>query len=333
MPYGSYTFRCVQVSSRHRPGLFVASCRMETATFGVLGDSIRVESNDGRLPSLASRLWDRSVEDPAAGRPLTLRVAVRPGGGAGQVPDRQIAWELGETEYVASIPDLLVMRIDLAGARVEAEVTAGLLESDPSFVTRTLLEAPVAVLLCRRGYTVLHAGAVVGRRGAVVLRGAGGAGKSTLVAAAWQRGLGVLADESLLVSRGNADLLVASVRELTLLPDAERLLGLEGVTGEAFAGGEAKRRIDLFGGSEPARRLARRAATLLLGRRAPGPARLVNLEKGEFLAAFREGEIPQERQGGDPGAVAEAWAGRDSWRLDGAVDLAGAVAILERLAG
>jgi hypothetical protein len=311
----------------------VASCRMETASFGVPGDSIRLESNDGRVLSLAEKLWVRSVGETPAGGAMILGVAVRPGGGAGAVPDRQLAWELGEREYVASIPGLLVMRIALASARVEAEVTSGLLEADPSFVARTLLEAPVAVLLCRRGYTVLHAGAVVGRRGAVVLRGAGGAGKSTLVAAAWRAGLGVLADESLLVSRGDDGLLVASVRELTLLPDAERLLGLESATEEAFAGGETKRRIDLFEGSAPNRRVARRAATLLLGPRAPGPARLVTLGEGEFLAAFREGEIPQERQGGNPDAVAESWAGRDSWRLDGAVDLAGAVALLESLSG
>ena len=38
------------------------------------------------------------------------------------------------------------------------------------------------------------------------------------------------------------------------------------------------------------------------------------------------------RLGGDPDAVARAWAGRRSFRLDGAADLAGAVAILRELA-
>ena len=151
------------------------------------------------------------------------------------------------------------------------------------------------------------------------------------MAAAWRAGFGVLADESILVSREDASLLAASVRELTLLPDAERLLGLESATEEAFAGGEAKRRIDLFPGSSPGQRVARRVATLLLGARSPGPARLVPLGIEEFLAAFREGEIPQERLGGDPDAVAEAWAAGESWRLDGAVDLEGAVSILGRL--
>jgi hypothetical protein len=304
---------------------------MATASFAVPGDSILLESNDERLLRLAEKLWERTGAESTNRPAIDLRVTVRPGGAAGPVPEKHLVWEVGAREYVASIPGLLAMKVDVAIARVDAEVTVGLLEGAPSFVARTLLEAPVAVLLCRRGFTVLHAGAVVGERGAVVLRGAGGAGKSTLVAAAWRAGFGVLADESILVSRVDAGLLAASVRELTLLPDAERLLGLESATREAFAGGEAKRRIDLFAGSSPGQRVARRVATLLLGARSPGPARLVPLGVEEFLAAFREGEIPQERLGGDPDAVAEAWAARESWRLDGAIDLEGAVSILGRL--
>jgi hypothetical protein len=142
----------------------------------------------------------------------------------------------------------------------------------------------------------------------------------------------VLADESLLVAREDFGQLAASVRDLTLLPDAERLLGLAAVAENAFTGGEAKRRIDLFRDSTPEKRVARRAATLLLGPRFPGPARLVPLGREEFRTAFREGEIPQERLGGNPDAVAEAWAEEGSWRLDGAGDLAGAVSILRRLA-
>jgi hypothetical protein len=311
-------------------GFPMASCLMVAALFAVPGDSIRLESNDGRVLRLAEKLWERPDAASKNGA-IDLRITVRSGGVPGPVPEKHLAWELGESEYVASIKGLLVMRIDLATARVRAEITSGLLEEAPSFVARTLLEAPVAVLLCRRGFTVLHAGAVVGPRGAVVLRGAGGAGKSTLVAAGWRAGFGVLADESILVSREDPGLLASSVRELTLLPDSERLLGLEGASEETFAGGEAKRRVDLFPCSSPGQRVARRVATLLLGNRSPGPARLVPLGTAEFRDAFREGEIPQERLGGDPDAVAEAWAAMDSWRLDGSVDLDGAVSILGRL--
>lgn len=304
---------------------------METALFALPGGAIRLGSNDARVFGLADRLWERGSPEARGGRPIELQVTVSPGGAGGPIPEGKLAWVIGGDEYAASVDDLLALRIDLPGSRVNAEIAEGLLEAEPSFAARTLLEAPVAVLLCRRGFTALHAGAVVGPGGAVVLRGAGGAGKSTLVAAAWRDGLGVLADESVLVAPEDPELLVASVRELTLLPDAERLLGLEGATAATFAGGEVKRRIDLFPGSTPALRVARRKATLLLGPRAPGPARLVPLRREEFLAAFREGEIPQERLGGDPDAVAEAWAEKSSWRLDGAEDLEGAVAILRGL--
>jgi hypothetical protein len=300
--------------------------------YAVPGDAIRLESNDQRVFRLAEKLWEHSPTMHPGRRPMEIRVAVRPGPAAGPVPERDLAWEQGEKGYVASVSNMLVARIDVGSSRVDAEVTGGLLDEAPSFAARALLEATSAVLLCHRGFAALHAGAVVGLRGAVVLRGAAGAGKSTLVAAAWRAGLGVLADESLLVSRDDPGQLAASVRDLTVLADAERLLGLERVTEEAFTGGEAKRRVDLFRDSTPQMRVARRVATLLLGARSPGPARLVPLGRKEFLEAFREGEIPQEHLGGGPGAVAEAWAEKESWRLDGAIDLDGAVSILRGLA-
>jgi hypothetical protein len=305
---------------------------MATGCFAPPGDEIRLESNDERVLCLAEKLWDRSRAERPVGSGIDFRVIVRPGGPVGPAPEKRLVWQHGADEYTASVEGFLETRIGLRTGRVDALVTSGLLDEAPSFAARTLLEAPAAVLLSRRGFTVLHAGAVVGSGGAVVLRGASGAGKSTLVAAAWRAGFGILADESLLVSRENADFLAASVRDLTLLPDAERLLGLDGATEDAFTGREDKRRVDLFRDSTPGRRVARRAATLLLGPRSPGPARLVILGGEEFVAAFRSGEIPQERFGGDPDAVAEAWAGQRSWQLDGADDIAGAVAILGGLA-
>ena len=310
----------------------VSSCAMATGSFGVPGDAIRLESNDDRVFRLARKLWDPIPVETRERRAIWVRVAVRPGIPSVPHPERRLAWESAETEYAASVSGVLRVRVDVGAARVDAEVAGGLVDDDPSFAARALLEAPAAILLCHRGYAALHAGAVVGPRGAVVLRGAAGSGKSTLVAAAWRAGLGVLGDESLLVSREDADLLAASVRDLTLLPDAERLLGLEGETEEAFAGGEPKRRVDLFHGATPGQRVSRRAATILLGPRTPGPARLVSLGREEFREAFRDGEIPQETMGGDSTAVVEAWAGRESWRLDGAEDLAGALSILRGLA-
>ncbi len=294
-------------------------------------DGLVLDADDERLVELADRLWARGAGTPWRGRPIGFRLAVRPGPSPPPVAERELVWEHGERVYTATIPGLLRTRIDLGDGTVEGEVSDGLLRDAPSLAARFLLEAPAAVLLSRRAFTVLHAGAVVGPGGAVVLRGAAGAGKSTLTAAAWKSGLGVLADESLLVARDDADDLVACVRDLTVRPDAAELLSIIPVTEVTFSGGEVKRRVDLLRDSTPGARRARRVATLLLGAREPGPARCVALAKPAFLAAFRAGEIPQERAGGEPDAVAERWSDGRSFRLDGAVDLAGAVALLRSL--
>jgi hypothetical protein len=265
--------------------------------------------------------------------------------------ERALRWTHGDKEYRCEIPGLLEVRIDLQRFRVESSISLHFLGNPrwfplsssspslpsspssssffPSLLSRYLLEAPAAVLLGRRAWQVLHAGAVVGPGGAVVIRGGEGAGKSTLVAAAFRDGLGVLADESLLVARQDPDDLAAAVRDLTLLPDAARLLGLEGITCPAFSGGEEKRRVDLFSVSRPANRRAHRVATVLLGPRSPGPARLVPLAPDAFREEFRRGEIPQERIAGDPDAVARAW--KSGFRLDGAADLCAATQILRSL--
>ena len=255
--------------------------------------------------------------------------------------EEKLRWVHEPAEFRCEVPGALEVKIDIARARVDARIAASLSlplsQKSPSslsssfryFLARTLLEAPVAVLLARRGWRALHAGAVKGPRGAVVVRGGAGAGKSTLVAAAHAAGLDVLGDESLLVSRADPDDLASSVRDLTLREDSAALLGLLSRTEPAFSGGEEKRRIDLFAVSRPEARAARRAATLLLGPRVPGPARLVPLSPSEFLEEFAKGKIPQEHVDGGASAVARAWADAGGTRLDGASDLRGAVALLK----
>jgi len=180
---------------------------------------------------------------------------------------------------------------------------------------------------------VTHAGAVVGPAGAVVIRGRSGAGKSTLVAAAYCAGFGVLGDESILVARDDLDEVAAAVRDLTVLPDVARLLGIEAVTEPTAVGGRGKRRVDLFSTSTPAARRARRVTTVLLGDRERRPARLVLLPASQFVELFRTGEISQERWAGDPDLLAQQWGERGGYRLDGAADLRGALRLLRQLTG
>lgn len=342
--------------------------RAKTRAYAPPGDAVRLTSDEPLVFELADRLWNpapahrgdsirmeilHARHSPRMGREEEeedfLEGAWEEDAGATGSPrgvddsscslEENLRWVHEAHQFRCEVPGALAVTIDFASTSVAARLAPSLSlllsknssSSLLSFLARTLLEAPTAVLLGRRGWQVLHAGAVVGPRGAAVLRGPSGAGKSTLVAASRLAGLGVLGDESLFVSRTDPDVLAASVRDLALREDSARLLGILHATGPAFSGREAKRRVDLFNGSAPHDRTAGRAAVVLLGRRDPGPARLTPLSGAAFLEAFRAGEIPQERFPGEPDAVARAWATRGGWLLEGACDLRGAVELLKRL--
>ncbi len=279
-------------------------------------DAIRLRTDDPRIVSLADRLWDRALDGAPRDRPertpIALTIDVSP----------------AEAGTPLRVGEQLWARIDCARGTLDARVASALVAERPSLVARLLLETPTGALLARRAYGVVHAGAVVGTAGAVVIRGAPGAGKSTLVAALHRAGLGVLGDETVLVARHDPDELLAAVRDVTLLPSAARLLDLEDAVTATGHGTEEKYRLDLFASSAPAARRARRAAAVLLGPRNGGPARLEPLAPSEFLEEFRHGEIQQERWSGTPQHIAAHWSQRNAYRLSGAANLGGAVSLL-----
>jgi hypothetical protein len=289
------------------------------------------------LFSLADRLWTRAARDahiehriPAA---LSLTIEVHSTPDAHRLAPVEERWIVEPTQVEVSVGSELHARIDRPAGRMVARVSDRFVTDRPSFVARLLLETAVAVMLTHRAYAVLHAGAVVGPAGAVVVRGAAGAGKSTLIAAAYRGGFGTLGDETILAARDDPDDLLAAVREVTLVPDAARLLGLSHVLAPVRAGPnrELKERLDLLDESSPGRRHARRAATIVLGPRNAPVARLEPLSPDEFLRAFGQGDIVQERWSGTPPAIAAAWAERDVYRLSGTRDLTGALALLRNL--
>lgn len=305
--------------------------RPDPAVFQIARLRLELFASHSGLLDIASRLWCRAPHSRQEPSPIRFELEVVEGLEPEPIPERTLVWRLASDEYQAEIPGQLSIRIQLPPARVSGSVNRGLLERFPSTVARTLFEAPLAALLGYRLFQPLHAGAVVGPRGAVVIRGGSGAGKSTLVAAAWKEGLSVLGDESLLARRDDPDDLLATVRDLTILSDSARLLGLMSDTEPAFSGGEEKRRIDLYPESSPADRSARRCATLLIGARNPGPARTVRLSPEEFANEFAQGEIPQERMTGDPDPIARSWGKTGGFRLDGTEDIAGAVRLIREL--
>jgi hypothetical protein len=298
------------------------------------GDAIRVVTNDRRVLALADRLWERAVTVPAHARRAAghLAFTIDVSGGSAPSTDALVEqWTIGRDDVELSCGEELHSRMECARGRLTGRVSLRLLVDQPSLVTRHLLETPAAVLLARRGYAVVHAGAVVGPAGAVVIRGAAGSGKSTLVAAAHRAGLSVLGDETVLAGRDDPDDLLAAVRDVTLLPSATELLGLHGAVTPTDSGTELKHRLDLFRSSRPTVRRARRLATVLLGPRTDGPARLESLDAETFLADFGHGHIPQERWSGTPEHIAVHWSKHGAYRLRGALDLSGAVDLLARL--
>ncbi|MHB1047343.1 MAG: hypothetical protein ACYC4P_15170 [Thermoanaerobaculia bacterium] len=286
-------------------------------------DLVRLEVSEPIVLEMAASLWAEPPGGGAHADELRLGIEVTDGTVEGD-PEEDLRWEVSDDETRLRAPGI-EMTIRPRERRARATVALSLLELRPALVTRLLLEAPVTAMKMV-GMQLLHAGAVVGPAGAAVVRGAAGAGKSTLVAACRAAGMGFLGDESLLVDRDDTDRLEATLRDLVLTPESARLLGLTAASVPAFSGGERKRRVPLAEPLAPADRLASRVATVLLAPRDPGPARLVPISGAVFLAAFAEGEIPQERMyGGDPGTVARAWDGRGTYLLTGALDLPGAV--------
>jgi hypothetical protein len=316
--------------------VLLRSTRRE-ASYVVPRDVIRLRTNDPRILALADRLWDRAPAGAGTARrvpaPLALAIEVSPAGDAAAPQQAlQERWRVGRDDAELSLgDDHLHARIECARGRFVGRVSAGLVADQPALVARLMLETPAAALLARRGYCVLHAGVVTGPAGAVVIRGSAGSGKSTLVAAAYRAGLGVLGDESVLAARSDPDDLLAAVRDVTLLPDARRFLGLDDVLTAPAGGTEDKRRLDLFPSSTPAVRRARRVATVLLGSRNGGPARLEPLAPDACLREFHRGEIAQEQWSGTPEHIAEHWSGSCAYRLSGAADLVAAVALLTDL--
>ena len=318
------------------PTLFRSnSAPRREASYVLPRDAIHLGTNDVRLLTLADRLWDRApagaAPDGRARASMAFTIDVLPAPEGRPPAALEERWDIGTDVVELSLGDHLYARIDGGSGCLVGRVSGGLVSEQPSLVARLLLETPAAVLLARRGYGVLHAGAVAGPGGAVVIRGGAGAGKSTMVAAALQSGFQVLGDETVLVSRSDPDDLISAVRDVTLLPDATRLLGLEDSVTMVRSGGEDKDRLDLFPSSCPAVRRARRVATVLLGSRDDGPARLDRLTPETFLREFLDGEIPQERWSGTPEHIAAHWSRTGAYRLSGAADLAGAVQLLTHL--
>jgi hypothetical protein len=110
------------------------------------------------------------------------------------------------------------------GREVVVQPESGALESD---LRLFLLCSPMGAVLHQRGFLPLHASAVATPRGAVVLMGSSGVGKSTLAASFQRRGYRILADDIAAVrfAPDGVPWVMPGLPQLKLWPDALTRLG------------------------------------------------------------------------------------------------------------
>jgi hypothetical protein len=100
-------------------------------------------------------------------------------------------------------------------------------EASPDAVRLFLFGSVFGALLHQRGLLPLHGSAIQTRRGAVVIAGASGSGKSTIACAFSRRGYSVLTDEIAAIETGDSPVVLPGHPFLLLWADALRRMKLE----------------------------------------------------------------------------------------------------------
>jgi len=258
-----------------------------SATFPVLGLSLRIESNSPRVIAAAHEAFGWAGAEGAAGRPdARIRINVRPGRGG----------DAGPVSHGVPRRALLLLSsggchgyADTMLGEAVAEVGEGLVDDREHF-RAGVLEALALFMLARRDRDPLHAAAVVRGGTALLLAGPSGVGKSTLVYAAARAGLGILSEDAVFLQR-DPFRVWGMPRFIHLTPATVRFFPeLEGVRPRLLANGKTKLALDLRERAPAAPCLsAARAGVCLLARGdAPGIARLTADEVVDALTAAPE---------------------------------------------
>ena len=138
---------------------------------------------------------------------------------------RGVLWEAEPGRFLLSVPGV-ARYLASDGRALTIEPALG---ADAREIDRFALSTPLAALSLQRGLPALHAAAVVGPAGAVVLCGDSAAGKSTLAAALTLRGWSLLADDltPIGISEEGACVAQPTASHLTLWPDALNALRID----------------------------------------------------------------------------------------------------------
>lgn len=129
-----------------------------------------------------------------------------------------VLWQAAANRFLLNVPDTARYLVD-AGRRITIDPDPA---TDEAEICRFLRMTPLAALLLQRGFLALHAAAVAGPDGAVLIAGDSGAGKSTLLAALLQQGWQLLADDigAVALSESGIPMVYPLFPETVLWPDA-----------------------------------------------------------------------------------------------------------------
>jgi hypothetical protein len=312
------------------------------ARFPLLGLPLDIRSNSRSVIDAAERSFGRwralapELVEPAAPLIVDLIVHVdagdgQPASGAGH--NTQFIQRVHvDTFLAAGGANVLTAQMNLG--RALAFVTPELVADDLHF-RYNVLECLALLLASWRDRTPVHAGAIVREGRAALLVGPSTAGKSTLCYACARAGLTLLAEDVVYVGLRDGVRLWGSPWRIHLLPDAPRLFPeLCGVEPAIQANGKRKLAVDVVAlGAGRAQCHAERAVVCLVERGGDTTSALTPIEPGIAVAA-----LSQDLEAGfdlhtRARAVAEALAAGGAYRLTVGTELAGAVAMLDRLLG
>ena len=159
--------------------------------------------------------WLTGVQIEMSSVPLTLDNTVA----------RGVLWRAAPGRYLLDVPEVARYLIE-NGTRVRIDPSPSVADAD---VLRFLGMTPLAALFFQRGILAFHAAAVSCAKGAVLIAGDSGVGKSTLLAALLKRGYNLLADDLAAVDVNKSDIpmVFPAFPELTLWSDAMVKLEIE----------------------------------------------------------------------------------------------------------
>lgn len=263
------------------------------AALAVLGHPLAIATNAPGIAALAREAFGR-FETAPPGRPgLALDIVAGDALAAGSdTATGPVHRERGGL-FVASDGCGGLVAVDLEAGRGTAFVDR---RARPEAVRAVVLEASAYRFVTRHGQCALHASTVVVGGRALVLRGPGGAGKSTLAYAAARAGHAVLADEVTWWDP-HAGLLRGTPWWLRLEPEADALFPeLVAFPPRPRAQGGPKRHVDAgAAGLATIERAPAGPLVLLEGvDRRPAASTWRRIEAGEARRRYRAAMIPGE---------------------------------------